>query len=107
MSYQTDCDKADADRKEAHRLYEVWQASNKDEDREIWFKALSNVRHRKYLTVQLTVWPSEDMDAEKLKEMIESQGVSLPWLNQEVYHGDKVVAEIVSARASVWPKKSI
>lgn len=107
MTYKADCERHDAECKEAQRLYNIWQTTKKDEDKDIWWKALSSVHHRKYITITMTIWPSEDMDAEKLKEMIENNGVSLPWVDQNIYHGDQVVGEIVRGKVSIWPKPAI
>lgn len=107
MTYKSDCDKHAADCKEAHRLYKVWQITKKDEDKDIWWKALTGIHSRKYLTITMTVWPVEGVDADKLKEMIESNGISLPWDGQNLYHGDQVVAEVIKARASTWPKPAM
>lgn len=104
MSYKEDNDRHMAELKEVHRLWEVWQATKKDEDRDKWWAASTSSHSKKYLTVQLTIWPSEDVDADKIKEMLESNGCSLPWDGQNLYHGDQVIGEIIKARASIWPK---
>jgi hypothetical protein len=104
MSYKEDNEKHIAECKAAHALWEVWQASKKDEDEEMWWKALSSIHNGEYLTIQMTIWPAKGMDVEKLKEMIESNGTNLPWDCQNLYHGRDVIGEVIRARASVWPK---
>lgn len=107
MTYKADNEKHMAECKTAHALWEVWQTSKKDEDKEIWWKALSSIHNGKYITVQLTIWPAEGADVDKLKEMLESNGTNLPWDGENLYHGDQIIGEIIRARASVWPKPSM
>jgi len=107
MSYQEDNEKHMDECKAAHALWEVWQKTKKDEDKDIWWKALSGITNKKYITLQMTIWPEDGVDIEQLKEMIENGNVNLPWLNHNIYHGDKVIAEVIRARASTWPKPAM
>lgn len=107
MTYQADCDRHNAESKEAYRLWEVWQDSKKEEDKDKWWAALTNLPKKSYLTIQLKIWPGDEVEADKIKEMLENNGTNLPWLNQNLYHGDKIIAEIIEARASVWPKPAM
>jgi hypothetical protein len=107
MSYKEDNQKHIDECKAAHALWEVWQKSKKDEDKDIWWAALTGIKSKKYLTIQLTIWPGDEVDADRIKEMIESNGTNLPWNGENLYHGDKVIGEIMSARASTWPKPAM
>jgi hypothetical protein len=107
MSYADDMAKHAAECKAAHDLWEVWQQTKKDEDKDKWWAALSGIKSKKYLTIQLKIWPGDDVDADKIKEMLESNNTSLPWTNEVLFHGDQILGEIIEARASVWPKASM
>jgi hypothetical protein len=86
-------------------LLHGWQASKKDEDKDIWWNALSSIKSKNYITITMTVWPEDGVNVEKLKEMIENNGVG--WLNQKIYHEDQVVAEVIKMMTSIWPKPAM
>jgi len=55
----------------------------------------------KCIVLELKITVSDDMDIEQLKEMLLMNGTSLPCEGSSIYHGDHIVGEIKSAKASL------
>ncbi len=104
MSYKEDHQRQMDEQKAAHALWELWQKTKKEEDRVIWWNALSSIKSKSYITVSMTLWPEDGVNVEDLQKMIENGDVTLPWLNHTIKKGNKVVAEVVRARTSSWPQ---
>ncbi len=107
MSYIDDMEKHAAECRAAHDLWEIYNKTKSEEDKDKWWAALSGIKSKKYLTIQLKIWPGDDVDADKLKELIEGNNTSLPWKNECLFHGDQILGEIIESRASVWPKPAM
>lgn len=105
MTYKKDLEKWEADIQESRRLYNIWYTTKSEEDKDKYLKF--TVSSKKYLTIQLKIWPADGIDADKIKEILENNGCSIPWIDENVYHGDEIIGEIIEAKVSCYPKKSL
>lgn len=55
----------------------------------------------KYIILEMTISPTNDMDVETLKEMLLNNGTSLPSEGSFIYHGDNPIAKLGKVESSI------
>lgn len=89
----------DAECAESQRLYKIAQETKSEEDYKKWSEFRTTTHH--YLTINLKLWPDDDLKAKELKRLIELGEIT--FAGNAAYHKGELVGELLEMKASVWP----